>query len=119
MLERLAARGEVLDLRMGGVGGALEADSLDELAARLTAARTIARGEARDVVSNEIGHWLAQPILRSPSVSLPSVFESAYPRQLPNLVRGDELLILARLARPARSTSGAFRGQLSGTVDNG
>ena len=113
MLLRLAARPELLDLRLVGVGAALEADSLNELAARLTAARTLVLGDARDA---RIERWLAQPTLRVPSVSLPSVFESAYPRQLPNLVRGDELLVLARLARP---TSGALRGQLSGVLDNG
>ncbi len=118
IVPRLSARGDLLDLRLVGVGAALEASSLSELTARVAAARTIVSGEPRDTDADaeQLRRWLAQPILRAPSVALPSVFESAYPQQLPNLVRGDELLVLARLGRQA---SGPLRGQLSGVFDNG
>jgi hypothetical protein len=114
MLARLAGRGELLDLRLVGVGVALEAVSLGELAASLKAARTTIAGDAAD--GEHVARWLAQPMLRTPSVLLPSLFELAYPRQLPNLVRGEELLILARLGR---QPSGELRGRLSGVFDNG
>ncbi|HXK16913.1 MAG TPA: AgmX/PglI C-terminal domain-containing protein, partial [Polyangiaceae bacterium] len=114
IVERLAERGELLDLRLVGVGPALDAGSLTELAARVTAARTSVGGDTDD--AERIARWLARPVLRAPSLQLPSAFESAYPRQLPNLVRGDELLVLARLGR---QPAGALRGELSGELDNG
>jgi hypothetical protein len=114
MRQRLAARGELLDLRLVGVGAALESASLTEMAARFTAARTIVNGGAE--VAAHLARWLAQPILRVPTLALPRAFESAYPRQLPNLVRGDELLVLARLGRPPAD---ALHGELEGVFDNG
>ena len=116
IIQRLAGRAELLDLRLVGVGHALEAISLAELAASVTAARTIVSGEQREVDADRIERWLGQPMLRSPSLALPSAFESAYPRRLPNLVRGDEQLVLARLGR---RPTGTLHGQLSGVFDNG
>lgn len=112
--QRLAARGDLLDLRLVGVGTELAAGSLSELAASVTAARTIVSAEAYPIA--DLARWLSQPILRAPSVALPSAFTSPYPRHLPNLVRGDELLVLARFTRPTRD---AFHGQLEGAFDNG
>lgn len=113
MRKRLSARAELLDLRLVGVGAGLELASLSELAAGITAART---SVSADTDAEHLERWLAQPILRAPSLALPSLFESAYPQRLPNLVRGDELVVLARLGR---RQSGAMAGQLSGVFDNG
>jgi hypothetical protein len=115
MLRRLAARGELLDLRLVGVGAALDTGSLSELAAQITAARTTFGRDTQGAEAERLERWLQQPILRTPSLLLPGELEFPYPRQLPNLARGDELLVLARLAR---QPSGALRGQLSGVLDD-
>lgn len=114
IVERLLARGELLDLRLVGVGSGLDADSLNELAASVVAARTTINGDSQE--AERLVRWLSQSTLRAPSLLLPSLFEAAYPQKLPNLVQGDELVVLARLGR---SPSAALSGQLSGVVDNG
>jgi hypothetical protein len=112
--QRLAARDDRLDLRLVGVGAELEAGSLSELAASITAARTLVSAEAPPIA--DLARWLAQPTLHAPRIVLPGAYTSPYPRHLPNLVRGDELLVLARLMRP---TPAAFHGQLEGAFDSG
>jgi hypothetical protein len=110
MRARLPFRSEPLDLRLVGVGSTLEPASLGELAASIAAARLIFDGDASD--GQRLPRWLAEPVLSAPSVRLPSGLELAYPQQLPSLVRGDEVLLLARLTRtPTASALAELRGK--------
>jgi hypothetical protein len=101
------------DVRFIGAGVTVDAAQLSILARALGATyQPLATGEPLRQRIDDLTASLRMPVVRSPTLKLPDTVTDAYPRTLPNLVLGDQVLLVAKLASTSDTTV-----ELSGEVD--
>lgn len=106
--EKLSARvGAALsrkkvDLRLLGAGRSVDEVVLLGVASTLGASyERVITGESLDDRIDDIAQGLRKPVVTAAAVELPPAFTEIYPRVLPNLRLGQEVVVVGRLAAPA------------------
>lgn len=118
-VERIAARvlpalsAKKLDLRLLGAGRSLDEVVLTGLAHAVKASyEPISNGEALEERFEHIASDLRRPLLLDAKLELPPEMTEPYPRELPNLRLGREVVVVAKLASAPTGNV-----KLSGTLD--
>ncbi len=86
------------DLRFIGAGPTIDAATLSLLARELGATyQPLVTGQSLVRRIDALVASLRMPVVHAPTLKLPETMVDVYPRTLPNLVLGEELLVVARL----------------------
>jgi hypothetical protein len=101
-----------VDLRLVGSGADADPEALVGLGASAQGSVLLPRGTQSEVLAR-VQRWLGTAFLRAPRLLLPAGLSDPHPEKLPNLVLGDESLVLARVD-PKASFSREFRISLLG-----
>jgi tetratricopeptide (TPR) repeat protein/Mg-chelatase subunit ChlD len=101
-----------VDLRLVGSGADADTEALVGLGASARGSVLLPRGAQSEVLTR-VQRWLGTAFLYSPRLLLPAGLSDPYPEKLPNLVLGDESLVLARVD-PKVNLSREFRIELLG-----
>lgn len=90
-----------VDVRLVGAGVTVDLAALSALGRELGATvQPLATGEALPRRLEQLAASLRMPVVRSPSLELPSSMTYVFPRKLPNLVVGEEVRVYGQLAAP-------------------
>jgi Ca-activated chloride channel family protein len=117
--ERIAAElapalAERVDLRMLGVGTTVDEVMLEGIAALAGASyERVPAARALEDTCDHLTLRLQTPVIRRPSLDTGELLSEVHPRQLPNVLLGDELMVMAKLTRPGTGKL-ALRGTLEG-----
>jgi Ca-activated chloride channel family protein len=103
------------DLRLLGAGRAVDEVVLGGLSRAVGATfERVATGQALADRAESIVMGLRKPIVRGATVELPEGLTEVYPKSLPNLRVGDEVVLVGKLSRLAADAKLTLNGDLQG-----
>lgn len=107
-------RDRAIDVRVVGAGRTVDEVALGNLARRVGATyEPLATGESLNASLEAIAMHARTPIVEAPAIELPASMTDIYPRVLPNLRLGEDVVIVGR-ASSATDGEAILRGRLSG-----
>lgn len=90
------------DVRFVGAGATVDAAALSLLARELGATyQPLVTGEPLARRVDALAASFRRPVVRAPKVKLPGTMSDVYPRALPNLVLGEQVVLVGKLSAPS------------------